>query len=109
MAGSGKVTNLQGDAPAGVGWQVTNMQWRGGHGFAKVRGIKLLWGNGLWGGVRNTADRRAAPTTEAICSWRSMAHSAGRHGSNHGSDSFGVDRVQDLGKRGHIILERFVP
>jgi hypothetical protein len=50
--GIGDVTDLQGGAAGGATRWVTNSQERGGHGFAKVRGEKVLWGNGLVGWVR---------------------------------------------------------
>ena len=35
----------------------------------------------------------------AICSYRLVANCGGRHGANHGRNSFRVYRIQCLGKR----------
>jgi hypothetical protein len=53
--GIGKVTNLQGGAAGGATRWVTDMQGRAGYEYAKVRGKKVLWGNGLWGWVIGAA------------------------------------------------------
>ena len=81
-----------------------------GHGFARSPGgRRRVAGDEFARLLRSRICKMWHAIPEAICSCRSMAHGGGRHGANDGRNSFRVDRIQCLGKRGIVGWERFIP